>query len=276
MSPLNTKAEKEAYLINEQSWDERTRIHLGSAFYDIDGFLKGKSSLNPPELGLLGELRGKKVLHLQCHFAQDSLSMVRLGAEVTGVDLSSEAIQAGKDLAEKAGLDIRLVSSNVYDLEKHIDETFDLVFCSYGSITWLPDLKRWGKIVERFLRPGGKFVMVEFHPLCWMYDDDFTGITYSYFNEGPMLFKDLGSYTDGGDDVELEYVSWNHPISEVMEALLEQQMELRTFKEYDYTPYDVFPALKETHPGEYRFEELGSKWPFLYGVEFVKSEAVTP
>ena len=154
MSPLNTKAEKEAYLINERSWDERTRIHLGSAFYDIDGFLKGKSSLNPPELGLLGELRGKKVLHLQCHFAQDSLSMVRLGAEVTGVDLSSEAIQAGKDLAEKAGLDIHLVSSNVYDLEKHIDETFDLVFCSYGSITWLPDLKRWGRIVERFLRPG--------------------------------------------------------------------------------------------------------------------------
>ena len=211
ISPLNKNAENEAYRINEQSWDERTRIHLKSTFYDIDGFLKGKSSLNPPELELFGELKGKKVLHLQCHFAQDSLSMVRMGAEVTGVDLSSEAIQAGKDLAEKAGLDIRLVASNVYELEQHIDETFDLVFCSYGSITWLPDLKRWGKIVERFLRPGGRFVMVEFHPLCWMYDDDFTGITYSYFNEGPMLFKDLGSYTDGGDDVELEYVSWNHP-----------------------------------------------------------------
>lgn len=251
---------------NKESWNQRTAIHLKSSFYDVDGFLEGKSSLNTPEIDLLGDLKGKKVLHLQCHFGLDSLSMARMDAEITAVDISSEAIEAGSKLAEKAGIDARFIESNIYDLKEVLNEEFDVIFTSYGALPWLPDLNSWGDLITSLLAPGGQFIMVEFHPLCWMYDDDFTGITYSYFNDGPLQFKDLGSYTDGGEDVELDYVTWNHSIAEVLQSLLAKGLTLEQFEEYDYTPYDVFPALQEVEKGKFRFQELGAKWPFLYGL----------
>jgi SAM-dependent methyltransferase len=252
--------------LNRNNWDKRTAIHLDSSFYDNESFLNGKSSLNPAELDLLGDVAGKKILHLQCHFGQDSISLARKGAKVTAIDLSPKAIEAANDLSQKAQTSVRFIESNVYDLPDILDDEFDIVFTSYGALPWLPDLKPWGELIHHYLKPGGQLILVEFHPLCWIYDDNFTQITYSYFNEGALHFKDKGSYTDGGKEEDIEYVAWNQPLTDVLNALLKAGMTLKKFEEYDYTPYDVFPDLIESEPRKYRFKDLGTKFPFLYGI----------
>ena len=256
--------------LNKKNWDRRTEIHLRSEFYDLAGFLEGKSSLNPPELALLGDVKGKRILHLQCHFGQDSISLARMGAIVTAIDLSPKAIAVARELAEKAGVSVRFIESNVYQLPEVLKETFDIVFTSYGVLTWLPDLEAWGKLVHQFLASKGQLILVEFHPLCWIFDDDFRRITYPYFNRGPLYFKENGSYTDGSEDAEMEYVAWNQPLSDVLGALLKVGLQLDDFQEYDYTPYNVFPDLVEDENGKFRFASWGDKFPFVYSIVATK------
>ena len=167
--------------INRQSWNNKVDYHVKSDFYDLDGFLKGNTSLNDIELKLLGDIKGKSVLHLQCHFGQDSISMSRLGAQVTGIDLSDKAIETARLLAEQTHQDTIFICCNIYDLPQHLNQQFDIVFTSYGTIGWLPDLNQWAHIIAHFLKPNGRFIMAEFHPVVWMFDDDFQQITYNYF-----------------------------------------------------------------------------------------------
>ena len=164
--------------INRRSWNDRTEIHIKSDFYDVDGFLKGKNSLKNIELNILGDLSNTSVLHLQCHFGQDSISLSRLGAEVVGVDLSDVAIAKARELAKQAHSTASFICSDVYDLPNHLDRQFDIVFTSYGTIGWLPDLDRWAKVISKFLKPGGRFIFVEFHPVVWMYDSRFEKIAF--------------------------------------------------------------------------------------------------
>src|SRR5690606_12920458 len=187
--------------INRQSWNNRTDTHLKSEFYDLDGFLKGKTSLNEIELNLLGDLKAKAILHLQCHFGQDTISLSRLGAEVTGVDLSDKAIESAKQIAMDVNSSAKFICCDIYDLPNHLDEKFDIVFTSYGTIGWLPDLHRWAKIVSQFLKPNGQFVFVEFHPVVWMFDDDFGKISYRYFNSGAIIETEIGTYADKEADI---------------------------------------------------------------------------
>lgn len=147
---MKMKKEQNYIEINKQSWNNRTDVHVKSDFYDLDGFMKGKSSLNSIELELLGDVSGKSILHLQCHFGQDSLSLSRLGAKVTGVDLSDKAIETAKDLAQKLNADAEFICCDLYDLPNYLHKTFDIVFTSYGTIGWLPDLDKWAKIVSQF------------------------------------------------------------------------------------------------------------------------------
>lgn len=139
--------------INKQSWNNRVDAHLKSEFYDVTGFLNGNSSLNSIELELLGDVKGKSILHLQCHFGQDSISLARLGAKVTSVDLSDKAIENGKTLAKQTSADVNFICCDVYDLPHHLTEQFDMVFTSYGTIGWLPDLDKWASLISRYLKP---------------------------------------------------------------------------------------------------------------------------
>ena len=182
--------------INRQSWNSRIETHIKSEFYDLDSFLKGRSSLNDIELNLLGDIKGKNVLHLQCHFGQDTISLSRLGAEVTGVDFSDKAIESARQIAKETGSNAKFICCDIYDLPNHLDEKFDIVFTSYGTIGWLPDLDKWAKVIANFLKPNGQFVFVEFHPVVWMFDDDFEKIAYSYFNTGAIVETENGTYAD--------------------------------------------------------------------------------
>lgn len=257
--------------INRESWNSRTDVHFESAFYDNPSFLKGRSSLNSIELPLLGDLKGKTVLHLQCHFGQDTISMARMGAIATGVDLSDRAIERANELTEATGTDCRFIRCNIYDLPEHLDEQFDVVFASYGTICWLPDINRWAELAARYLKPGGRFVFAEFHPVLWMFDDEFQSITYSYFNSDPIQEEEEGTYTDTKETPILkECVTWNHGLAEVTTALLDQGLEMKALREYDYSPYNCFKGTVEFETGKFRISHLGDKVPMVYALTMEK------
>lgn len=252
--------------INRNSWNNRTETHLKSDFYDVEGFLKGKSSLNEIELNLLGDVKGKKILHLQCHFGQDTISLSRLGAEVTGVDLSDEAIKSAIELAEKAESSAQFVCCDIYDLPNHLQEKFDIVYTSYGVIGWLPDMNKWAQVVAAFLKPGGKFVFVEFHPVLWMFDDNFEKIAYNYFNTQAIVETESGTYANKEAKITQSYVCWNHGLSEVMTSLLQNGLTIKIFEEFDYSPYACFQHTVEFEPNKFRIQHLDNKIPMVYSI----------
>lgn len=251
---------------NRLSWNKRTEVHVDSEFYDNESFINGRTSLNSIELDLLGDLAGKKVLHLQCHFGQDSISMSRMGADVVGVDLSDEAIRTAEGLAAKTGQSTKFVCCDVYDLPNHLSEQFDIVFTSYGTIGWLPDLDKWANVVQHFLKPGGEFIFAEFHPVVWMFDDDFSGVGYNYFNVEEIREVESGTYADPEANIESEYVTWNHHMSEVIMSLINVGIEIKELHEFDYSPYDCFRHTEEFEPGKYRIKHLGNKIPVVYSL----------
>jgi ubiquinone/menaquinone biosynthesis C-methylase UbiE len=258
--------------INRQSWNTKTEVHLQSEFYDLEGFMNGKTSLNEIELNLLGNINGKTILHLQCHFGQDTISLSRLGATVTGVDLSDKAIESAKQIAAKTGSNATFICCDMYDLPNHLDQQFDIVFTSYGTIGWLPDLDKWAKIVSRFLKPNGQFVFVEFHPVVWMFDDNFDKIGYRYFNSGAIIETESGTYADKKAPITQEYVMWNHGLSEVINSLLNNGLQLQQLNEYDYSPYNCFNKTIEFEPKKYRIEHLEDKIPMVYAVVAKKKD----
>lgn len=257
----------ENYLdINRKLWNAKLDSHLKSDFYFVDEFLQGRSSLNSIELELLGNIKGKEILHLQCHFGQDSISLSRLGAKVTGVDLSDKAIEAGKNLAEKCGTDTEFISSDIYNLPAILDKKFDIVYTTYGTIGWLPDLEKWAKVISNFLKPGGKLIFVEFHPFIWMYNDDFTEVEYDYFQGEPIIETTEGTYADQTAKISLQEVGWNHELSSVIQSLINENLEIKNIQEYNYSPYSCFKNMQETDKGKFQIPQFGHKVPYVYSL----------
>src|SRR5215217_1434203 len=173
--------------INNALWNERVNHHLDSDFYDVEGFKAGNTSLKEIELELLGNPEGKELLHLQCHFGQDTLSLARMGATVTGIDFSETGIEAANALAQELNIPATFICSDVYEANKVIRSKADIIFTTYGVLGWLPDLQRWAKVVADCIKPGGELILVEFHPVTWMYDNEFNKPTYSYFNKEMII-----------------------------------------------------------------------------------------
>lgn len=262
----------ENYLeINKNSWNAKVDPHLKSDFYFVDEFLKGRNSLNPIELELLGDIKGKNILHLQCHFGQDSISLSRMGAQVIGIDLSDKAIEAGKELAQQCGTDTEFICSDVYSLPEILDQKFDIVYTSYGVIGWLPDLDKWAEVISHYLKPGGKFIMAEFHPAVWMFDDDFTKVAYNYFNEKPIVETYEGTYADQSADIVQQYVMWNHSLAEVLQNLINHDIQLEKFQEFDWSPYPCFNHVEEFEKGKWRISKFDNKLPLVYALKGYKN-----
>jgi 2-polyprenyl-3-methyl-5-hydroxy-6-metoxy-1,4-benzoquinol methylase len=251
---------------NRVLWNTWTAGHVGSEFYDVASFLQGRNSLTEIELDFLGDVQGKRVLHLQCHFGQDSISMSRLGAEVTGIDLSDRAIEEATKLAEQAGSTARFIQCDVYSLPSLLNEQFDVVFTSFGTIGWLPDIDRWASVVKHFIKPGGRFVFAEFHPVVWMFDKGMDKIIYRYFNDAVIVEEENGSYASVQDGT-LKSVTWNHGLAEVVNALLKQGLELRRMEEYDFSPHNCFPNTIEVGPRQFRIAHLDKLIPMTYALE---------
>lgn len=260
--------------INRNSWNNRTETHLKSEFYDLEGFMKGKSSLNEIELELLGDIQGKSILHLQCHFGQDTISLSRIGANVVGVDLSDKAIESAKQIAQETQSNTRFICCDIYDLPNHLNEKFDIVFTSYGTIGWLPDLGKWAEIISNYLKPNGQFVFVEFHPVVWMFDDNFEKIGYRYFNSGAIIETESGTYADKTAEITQSYVMWNHGLSEVINSLILNGIEIKSLNEFDYSPYNCFNKTIEFEPKKYRIAHLDNKIPMVYSINAIKKSEI--
>ncbi len=265
-------SEKNYIEINRESWNQRTEAHLKSEFYDLEGFINGKSSLNPIELNLLGDIAGKSILHLQCHFGQDTISLSRLGAEVTGVDFSDKAIESAKKIAVKTGSSAKFICCDIYDLPEHLYEKFDIVFTSYGTIGWLPDMDKWAKIVSNYLKPNGTFVFVEFHPVVWMFDNHFEKIAYNYFKSDAIIETQNGTYADQNANITITDVSWNHGLSEVINRLISNGLEILHFEEFDYSPFNCFHNMIAIAPNKYQIQDLGNKIPMVYVLKAKRKE----
>ncbi|MDX8340437.1 class I SAM-dependent methyltransferase [Draconibacterium sp. IB214405] len=256
--------------INKKLWNERTEIHYDSEFYDMESFLNGKDSLNPIELLLLGDIEGKKVLHLQCHFGQDTLSLARHGALVTGVDFSEKAIKKARQLNTSLGLNATFIQSDIYQLPEVLAEEYDIVFTSYGVLGWLPDMKKWAEVVGRFLKPGGTFVLVEFHPVVWMFSNDFKQIEYKYTDSEPIIEEEEGTYTNKNAPIKKQSVNWNHGLSTVMNPLIKTGFNITDFKEYNYSPYNCFENTVKVADGRYKIKGLEDKIPMVYSIKAVR------
>ena len=253
--------------INKQTWNNKTDVHISSEFYDMQGFIEGKPTLNAIEMELLGDVSNKKILHLQCHFGQDTMTFSRMNAIATGIDLSDKAIDRAREFATQLNLDTTFVCCDIYDTPKFVDEKFDVVFTSYGTIGWLPDLDKWANVVSHFLKPDGKFVMADFHPVVWMYDNDFKEVFYNYFNTNPIIEDESGTYADRYSEISAQTITWNHPISEILNALIKSGLEINCFNEYDYSPYNCFNETEEFKPNKFRIKHFGNKIPMVYSIK---------
>ena len=251
---------------NRRLWDEWARIHQESAFYDMAGFRAGQTSLKHIELEEVGEVTGKSLLHLQCHFGQDTLSWARAGAKVTGVDLSPEAISRAQALAKELGIDARFICANVLDPKELGDARFDIVFTSYGALNWLPDLGAWARVIARHLKPGGRFHMVEFHPVIFMLDDDAREIGQGYFGSGEALrYESTMSYA-GGEHPPIESFEWPHSLAEIVQPLLDAGLTLESLREFPYVVHNCWKFLVECEPGRYVLRHHPGKLPLLFSL----------
>lgn len=219
---------------NRALWDAWAPVHLASEFYDVEGFLAGGSRLEPLEVEEVGPVEGLDLVHLQCHFGLDTLSWARLGARVTGLDFSSVAIASARDLAERAGLDAHFVEASVYDAREVLDGLFDVVVTGYGALNWLPDVVRWAEVVASLLRPGGFVHLVEFHPILFVFaDGKVPTFERPYFHRRePVVFEESGSYADRDADVRGAQHEWNHPVSDVVTALIDAGLVLEFLHEH--------------------------------------------
>ncbi len=260
---------------NKMLWDGRVDAHTRSELYKMEAFLAGETSLTEIERDALGDVSGKTLLHLQCHFGQDTLSWERKGATVTGIDFSTAAIAKAREIRDKLGLTATFIESNVYDLPNHLQGTFDFVFTSYGATPWLPDLDQWAAIVSRYLKKGGIFYLAEFHPTLYMFNFENYQVEYSYFNEMKPYSEEVsGSYADDNNESKGTEHFWNHSIAEKVGALLAQGLELLELKEYDFSPYNCFPNMVEREPGRFVWgtDKFGVRIPMILALKMRKKE----
>lgn len=257
---------------NKDWWNKATPVHFKSGLYDLENFKKGRTSLVSIELEELGQqVKGKKLLHLMCHFGMDSLSWAKLGANVTGVDLSDNSIKFAKKLSKETNIPAKFVCADVFDLPNILNEKFDIVFMSYGVLLWLSNLKKLAKIVNHFLNNGGMFYIVEVHPFTNILSYDFK-LFYKYFKRGPYIDDSDGTYTDW-DNANVKGVTyeWSHTISDIINALIGQNLRIEFLHEFPFTMYDQFPGLMERNEkGHYVLKDKKIQVPLLFSLKAVK------
>jgi len=254
---------------NREHWDEATDIHARGNVYGIEDFKAGRCQLHRIEVEELGDVAGKTLLHLQCHFGLGTLSWARRGAIVTGVDFSPKSIALARSLATEVGADARFVESNLYDLPTALSGRFDIVFSSYGVLCWLPDLKRWGEIVARYLEPGGIFYIAEAHPFIRVFptDDDITdGSTelrprFHYFHDpAGTRWPPAADYVDETTRYTTPEHIWQHSMGDIVNALVTAGLRIDFLHEF---PYCTWKVIAFTEPVERGSWGLGPRFPRL-------------
>lgn len=237
MVPSEDETGMDRYIeTNQQNWDGRVAHHVASESYNLAEFRTTRCSLMPLEVEELGDVTGKTLLHLQCHFGMDTLSWATRGAIVTGVDFSKQAILQARKLADELDIDAHFVQSDVYAVPEHLTTQFDIVYTTYGVLCWLSDLSRWANIVANALKPSGLFYIIDGHPAGNMFAIDRTGIPrvhYSYFNTGAERYESKQSYIGEHEELQATTTSqWEHSLGEIVTSLIEAGLQIQFLHEH--------------------------------------------
>ena len=256
---------------NQAWWDERTPIHSASEFYDLAGFVADPEAthLRPFEIAEVGDVAGKTLVHTQCHFGMDTLSWARRGARVTGLDFSEPAVETARRVAAEIGVEADFVAGNVYDAVELVEgRTFDVVYTGLGALVWLPDVRRWARVMAELTAPGGLFYLAEFHPITEVFADGDLTVEQPYFHDQAQMWDEPGTYTnfDAATTDNVSY-QWTHPVGEVVSALVEAGLTIELLHEFDYTLFPRWPFLEHDPAGRtYRMPEGRPSLPMMYSV----------
>jgi ubiquinone/menaquinone biosynthesis C-methylase UbiE len=261
---------------NRRHWDEVVLTHVDSEFYDVASFRAGKTKLKPVELMELGQVRGKSLLHLQCHFGLDTLSWAREGAIVTGVDFSERAVEVARNLAAETEIDARFVVSDIYSLPRNLRGNFDIVFTSYGVLCWLPDISGWAEVMARFIKPGGTFYIVEFHPFAGVFDNApevaDLNVRYPYFPTAePLRSEGHGSYADPSAQIRHQVTyQWQHTLGDIVSALIDAGLLIEFMHEFPFSTYQFLPFTEKQPDGTVRLKKHDGCVPLLFSIKASK------
>jgi SAM-dependent methyltransferase len=263
---------------NRAAWDEMAAVHAAGA-YDVEGFLAGRTGTKPNVPDDLGDVTGKRMLHLQCHFGMDTLMWARQGARVTGVDFSPVAIQEAHKLRDAAGLEARFVQSDVLKLPDSLQGQFDIVITYYGVLPWLPDLKRWGQVIAHYLAPGGFLYVADTHPVAALYEvwegDPGPSLHYDYFQGGrAQRFESSGgTYADPSAKTEFrETFEWQHTLQDVFGAVIGAGLRVEYLHEFPYTFYNMHyyqqgpPLMHQDTHGWWWMRENSHRLPLMFSL----------
>jgi SAM-dependent methyltransferase len=270
-----SESDDDCVAANRELWNAWADLHVTSAFYDVEGFKAGRDTLDTVAARDLGDVRGRRLLHLQCHFGLDTMSWARRGASVVGVDFSENAIVHARALASELGLDARFVCSEVASALEHLEPgTFDFVFTSYGAISWLPDLRPWARTIVGALKPGGTFFVADHHPTVWIFDDYATEPSavyrYSYFDRQPVRDEEHGSYAAPDADYVGVAYGWQHTFEDIIGALLEVGLAITSLREYPYLAFQWFPFMVQGEDSYWRMPEGAPDIPLMFSLTATK------
>lgn len=262
---------KKHFAANEANWDERVGLHAEGEFYDLERFKKGGLSFVANENEEVGDVVGKSLLHLQCHFGLDTLSWSRLGAKAVGLDFSEKAIQTARTLNDELSLDAEFICGNVYDAPKLINRQFDVVFTSVGVLCWLPDLKNWAKVISQCLKPGGLFYIKDGHPFVHTLEQDDDGNllpTYPYFhNTEAQRWEEESTYASSTKLENKVTYEWDHKLSDILNSLIGVGLIIERVAEYPDGYFQAFPNMRQIESGEWVLpENLRGKIPLVYAI----------
>ena len=267
--------------VNRANWDERAPAHAASADYGVQRFAAAPEHLSEVvrfDLPLLGDVSGLRGVHLQCHIGTDTVSLARLGAEMTGLDFSGASLEQARLLARRADTPVEFVQADVHDAVAVLGaHSYDLVYTGVGALCWLPSARRWADTVAGLLRPGGRLFIREGHPMLWALglprDDGLVTVDFPYFEqEQPLAWHEPGTYVE--TDVQFEHNStreWNHGLGEVVSALMAAGMGITGLVEHDSVPWDALPGqMERLDTGEWRLRARPERLAHSYTLQAVK------
>ncbi|HXQ09694.1 MAG TPA: class I SAM-dependent methyltransferase [Caulobacteraceae bacterium] len=255
------------FALNRAHWDEVTGIHVASPFYRTEAFRRGAMVLDPIAVEGVGEVEGKRLLHLQCHFGLDTLSLARLGAQVTGLDFSAPALKEARALSAETGVRARFIEANV--LAPPADLVgFDVVFASWGAICWIPDMPAWMRTAANALRPGGRLVLIDGHPAMLMMAGEGRApfsVRYPYQTDEPIMMEEAGDYADATAKVAANRTAeWMHGIGRILNAAVDAGLVIRRFDELDRVPWHALAQLEEAGDGYWRLPTSAPAFPLAF------------
>jgi len=265
--------------VNRRNWDERAVIHARDTTggYMLKRFLAGEDALHEIEAAELGNIAGKSVLHLQCHIGRDTLCLVRRGARATGIDFSGAALAVARQLSEASGLVADFIEATVDDVPRAAPGPFDMVFTTWGTICWLPDMRRWARVIAAVLAPRGELYFADAHPALYVLEEAAGKLVVTYDHrtpvERPLTFVEPTTYT--GDPTIMtnrQTREWRHPLSAIIGGLIDAGMTITMFREHEILPWRALPSMVPASEGMWRLADGYPTVPLSFSLRARKSD----